>query len=85
MDSSGTDIVGPLPRSKSKNQYMLVFVDMFIKWVEIIPIKNKVATTIGIYGGKLPQKKLRLYKKITKWVKLKQKILKKYTCHAIIK
>ena len=40
------DIVGPLPRSKSRNQYMLVFVDMFTKWVEIIPVKNKLATTI---------------------------------------
>ena len=25
---------------------MLVFVDMFNKWVKIIPIKNKIATTI---------------------------------------
>ena len=25
---------------------MLVFVDMFTKWVEIIPIKNKLETTI---------------------------------------
>ena len=40
------DIVCPLPRSKSRNQYMLVFVDMFTKWVEIIPVKNKLATTI---------------------------------------
>ena len=39
-------IVGPLPRSKSRNQYMLVFVDMFTKWLEIIPVKNKLATTI---------------------------------------
>ena len=34
------DIVGPLPRSKSRNQYMLVFVDMFTKWMEIIPVKT---------------------------------------------
>ena len=40
------DIMGPLPRSRAKNQYILVCVDMFTKWVEIIPVKNKVATTI---------------------------------------
>ena len=40
------DIVGPLLRSKSRNQYMHVFVDMFTKWVEIIPVKNKLAKTI---------------------------------------
>ena len=40
------DIICPLPRSKSKNQYILVFVDMFTKWIEIIPVKNKLATTI---------------------------------------
>ena len=40
------DIMGPLPRSKAKNQYILVCVDMFTKWVEIIPVKNKVAKTI---------------------------------------
>ena len=43
----GADIIGPLPRSKSTNQYILVFVDMFTKWVEIISINNKLATTIG--------------------------------------
>ena len=40
------DIMGPLPRSKSKNQYILVFVDMFTKWVELTLISNKLATTI---------------------------------------
>ena len=39
-------LVGPLPRSKPKNQYMLVFVDMLTKWVEMIPVKKKLATTI---------------------------------------
>ena len=40
------DTMDPLPRSKAKNQYILVCVDMFTKWVEIIPVKNKVAATI---------------------------------------
>ena len=35
------DIMGPFPLSKKeKNQYILVFVDLFTKWVEIIPIKK---------------------------------------------
>ena len=33
------DIMGPLPLSKKgKNQYILVFVDLFTKWVKIIPV-----------------------------------------------
>ena len=33
------DIMGPLPLSKKgKNQYIFMFVDLFTKWVEIIPI-----------------------------------------------
>ena len=35
------DIMGPLPLSKKgKNQYKLVFADLFTKWVEIIPTKK---------------------------------------------
>ena len=41
------DIMGPLLLSKEgKNQYILVFVDLFTKWVEIIPIKKANGRTI---------------------------------------
>ena len=41
------DIMGPLPLSKEgKNQYILVFVDLFTKWVEIIPVKKANGRTI---------------------------------------
>ena len=41
------EIMGPLPLSKKgKNQYILVFVDLFTKWVEIIPIKKANGRTI---------------------------------------
>ena len=41
------NIMGPLPLSKKgKNQYILVFVDLFTKWVEIIPIKKINGKTI---------------------------------------
>ena len=38
------DIMGPLPKSISKSLYILVFVDMFTKWVGIIPVRNKQIT-----------------------------------------
>ena len=41
-----SDIMGPLPTSKMKNQYILVFVYMFTKWVKKIPIKHELETTV---------------------------------------
>lgn len=32
--------MGPLPRSKCGNRFILVFKDYFTKWLEIVPIKN---------------------------------------------
>ena len=41
------DIMGPLPLSKKgKNQYILVFVEFFTKWVQITPIKKTNGKTI---------------------------------------
>ena len=41
------DIMRPLPLSKKgKTQYILVFVDSFNKWVEIIPIEKANGKTI---------------------------------------
>ena len=41
------DIIGPLPLGKKgKKQYILVFIDLFTKWVEIIPIKKANGKTI---------------------------------------
>ena len=34
----GMDIIGPLPLSNAGNQFILVLVDYFTKWVEAIPI-----------------------------------------------
>lgn len=41
-----TDIMGPLPLSRNRNRYILVFIDLFTKWVEIIPIKKADGKTI---------------------------------------
>lgn len=41
-----SDIMGPLPLSKQKNQYIIVFEDLYTKWVEIIPIRKANAKTV---------------------------------------
>ncbi len=36
----GVDLMGPLPKSKKGNVYLLVVVDYFTKWVELFPIRD---------------------------------------------
>lgn len=36
----GLDYLGPLPRSKKGNVYLLVVVDCYTKWVELLPIHD---------------------------------------------
>lgn len=44
-----TDIMGPLTTTKSGNQYILVIIDLYTKWVEIAAIKDQTSrTTIAI-------------------------------------
>ncbi|KAH8232704.1 hypothetical protein KR032_000087 [Drosophila birchii] len=38
------DFVGPLPRSKQGNTMLLVFLDSFSKWVELIPLRRATGT-----------------------------------------
>ncbi len=35
---AGVDFVGPLPKSSWGDEYILVFTDYFLKWVEICPV-----------------------------------------------
>ena len=39
------DIIGPLPRSKKGNCYILTVQCSFTKWTEAFPLKNQKATT----------------------------------------
>ncbi|RXN09687.1 Transposon Ty3-I Gag-Pol poly [Labeo rohita] len=39
----GVDFVGPLPRTPCGNVYILVFVDYFSKWVEIVAVREATA------------------------------------------
>uniref|UniRef100_H3ACW4 Gypsy retrotransposon integrase-like protein 1 n=1 Tax=Latimeria chalumnae TaxID=7897 RepID=H3ACW4_LATCH len=41
----GVDFIGPLPRTPRGNQYLLIFLDFFSKWVEIFPVKAATAQT----------------------------------------
>lgn len=41
------DILGPFPRSKKGNRYLLVVTDCFTKWVEAIPLSNMRAATVA--------------------------------------
>ncbi|XP_058872855.1 uncharacterized protein LOC131723245 [Acipenser ruthenus] len=36
----GLDLMGPFPKSKKGNVYLLVVVDYYTKWVEMFPLKN---------------------------------------------
>ena len=42
-----TDIVGPLPRSKSGNEYLLVMQNLFTKWIEIKPLRRATGPKIA--------------------------------------
>ncbi len=43
----GVDIMGPMPQSTHQNEYLLVFVDNFSRWVELFPMWNASAQTIA--------------------------------------
>ena len=32
-----SDLIGPLPKSYANHEFLLIFVDLFSKWVELIP------------------------------------------------
>lgn len=39
------DILGPLPRTPRGNKYILVVMDYFSKWVEVLPIPDQTSET----------------------------------------
>ena len=41
-----TDIMGPFPRSKKGHEYLIVFQDLFTKWIELAPLKTANAQSI---------------------------------------
>ena len=45
MERVHMDFLGPLPVSEKGNEHLLVIVDQFTKWVELIPLPNQKAET----------------------------------------
>lgn len=43
MEKVHLDFLGPLPRAESGNEYMLMMVDSFTKWVECVPLLSQTA------------------------------------------
>ena len=43
----GLDIVGPFTETKKNNKYIIVFIDLFTKWLECKAVKNIQAKTIA--------------------------------------
>lgn len=41
------DILGPLPRTSNGNKYLLVIMDYFSKWPEVVPTSDQEATTVA--------------------------------------
>lgn len=41
------DLAGPFPDSKCGNRYIMVAVEAFSKWLEVVPIPNKEAATVA--------------------------------------
>ena len=39
----GVDFAGPLPRTKANNTYVMVCIEHFTKWVELVPLPSKCA------------------------------------------
>ena len=43
MERVHLDFLGPLPRTRQGNEYVLVMVDQFTKWVECVPLPSQTA------------------------------------------
>ena len=41
MEKVHLDFLGPLPRTEAGNEYILMMVDSFTKWVECVPLPPK--------------------------------------------
>ena len=47
MQICAVDIMGPLPKSKNGNRYILVLGDYFTRWMEAYAIPNQEASTVA--------------------------------------
>jgi len=47
MERVSIDLTGPHPRSRRGNMYICTVIDVFSKWMEVFPIRNKEALTVA--------------------------------------
>jgi hypothetical protein len=47
FERMAVDVLGPLPKSKQGNRYLVVFCDYLTRWPEVFPVKNQEAVTIA--------------------------------------
>ena len=47
MERVALDVMGPLPRTKRGNKYILVIGDYFSKWIEAYALPNQEAKTVA--------------------------------------
>ena len=47
MEQLVVDVLGPLPQSDDRNQFILIAADYFSKWVEVYALPNQEATTVA--------------------------------------
>ena len=40
------DFLGPFPTSIRENNYCLVFIDYLTRWIDIVPTRNRLASTV---------------------------------------
>jgi hypothetical protein len=41
------DVAGPFITSRNGSKHVLVFVDQFTKWVEVVPMRDQLASTVA--------------------------------------
>jgi len=49
----GIDLIGPLPRTKNGNRYIVTLVDYFSKWPEAAPLQDKTADSVALFIYKM--------------------------------
>jgi hypothetical protein len=47
MERVHLDFMGPLPKTRKSNEYVLMMVDQFTKWTECIPLPSQTAEIIA--------------------------------------
>ncbi|KAL6254718.1 hypothetical protein P5V15_014036 [Pogonomyrmex californicus] len=74
FDKVAMDVMGPLPKTKRGNKYILMIQDLLIKYSIAIPMEDTSATTTAELLGPLPKTK-----RGNKYILMIQDLLIKYS------